>query len=354
MYALSTLGYDAFFENQLKTEDAVVARISAEHRGGYRVWSNTGAGFATLAGKLSRELEDEAFPGVGDWVVLKSPINAAQTAIIQSVLDRRTVFIRGASGREVRGQVVAANIDIVFIVCGLDNDYNVRRIERYLSRVFASGAQPVVVLNKADVCSDTPARTVEVESHCPGVDVVVASAVHHEGMERIRACISPGVTAAFVGSSGTGKSTIINVLSGEETMATGATRSRDGRGCHTTSHRQLIMLPRGGLLIDTPGMRELQMFDEEGIDSVFADIEVFSGRCRFRDCRHESEPGCAVKQAVEIGEISPERLEHYLQLQKEAQAYELRHNEHKRRKAERVWGQLYDEAARIRRWKHGE
>lgn len=354
MHELSTLGFSPFFEKQITTENVVVARIAAEHRGGYQVWGSAGAGFAQLAGKLTRELEGEALPGVGDWVTLKSAPASGQTAIIESVLNRHTVFIRGAAGRQARGQVVAANIDIVFIVCGLDNDYNLRRIERYLARVWASGAQPVVVLNKSDICSDTNERLVEVESVSLGVDVIVTSAIQSEGLDPIQSYIPHGITAAFVGSSGAGKSTMINALLGEERMATREIRSRDDRGCHTTTHRQLIALPRGGLLIDTPGMRELQLFDEEGIGTVFSDIEEFSVHCRFRDCSHISEPGCAVKKAVETGEIPAARFEHYLKMQKEAQAYELRHNEHKRRKAERVWGQLVDEAKLIRRWKRGE
>jgi len=355
MYELSDLGFGPFFEDQLPGRDAIPARVAAEHRGSYQVWSKTGAGPAHLAGRLTRELAGEAFPGVGDWVTLKSAPTPDQTSIIDSVLTRRTVFIRGAAGRQARGQVVAANVDVVFAVCGLDDDYNIRRIERYLARIWASGAQPVVILNKGDVCDAMDACVAEVEAICPGVPVFVTSALLSQGVEAIQPTIRPGSTAAFVGSSGVGKSTLINALLGEDRMATQEIKARDGRGRHTTTHRQLIVFPRGGLLIDTPGMRELQLLDEEGIGTVFSDVEALSAQCRFGDCSHESEPGCAVREAVANGEIPAKRLDHYLKLEAEAHAYELRHNERLRRQADRAWGrQMASDAGLMRRWKQGK
>ena len=357
VYHLSTLGFGPFFEEQLSRSEhpgAVAARVAAEHRGAYVVWSASGSGRAQLAGKLRTQLEDKGFPAVGDWVVLKEAPGPDRTTIIDEVLERRTVFTRGAAGRLGRTQVVAANIDIVFAVCGLDADFNVRRIERYLARIWASGAQPAVILNKADICENSATRMAEVESHCPMVPVHVTSALRSEGLAVIRASIREGLTAAFVGSSGAGKSTLINAFLGEERMPTGEVRARDGRGCHVTTHRQLIMLAGGGLLLDTPGMRELQLVDEDGLDSVFDDITTLSVRCRFRDCRHNTEPGCAVMEAVKSGNLSFDRLEHYRKLEREAQAYELRHDEKLRRQSERVWGQLYDEVSRLRRWKGGK
>lgn len=354
MHSLSILGFGPFFENQLTPAKSAIGRIAVEHRGRYEAWSDAGAGPARLAGALARELSGEAFPGVGDWVVLDQPPAPDRTAVIERVLDRRTVFIRGAAGRESRGQVIAANIDVVFIVCGLDNDFNLHRIERYLARVYASGAAPVVVLNKADVCDEAEARRAEVEAVSIGVEVVLASALRDEGLDEIRSRLPAGTTAALVGSSGAGKSTIINRLLGEEKMATGGLRRGDGKGRHTTTHRQLMVLPGHGLLIDTPGMRELQLFDEEGIGDVFADIEKIAARCRYRDCSHGSEPGCAVRLAAETGELAADRLEHYQKLMKEARANELRHDEHQRRKSERVWGQLHAEVHRMKKWKRGE
>ncbi|MBN2574407.1 MAG: ribosome small subunit-dependent GTPase A [Deltaproteobacteria bacterium] len=357
MYELQTLGFGPFFAQQLSPSDGdrgVPARVAAQHRGAYEVWSETGAGRAELAGRLRLELEDAASPAVGDWVVVKDTPDADHTTVIERVLTRRTVFTRGTAGREARAQVVAANVDLVFVVCGLDADFNVRRIERYLSRIHASGAEPAVILNKADLCEDLAGHVSEVESHCIGAPILVTSALRCAGIEALRACIRDGTTVALVGSSGAGKSTLVNALLGEHHMRTGEVRQSDGRGCHVTTHRQLALLPSGGLLLDTPGMRELQLVDEDGLDAVFADIAALASRCRFRDCRHETEPGCAVKQAVESGELDADRLEHFRKLEREAQAYELRHDEAKRRQAGRLWGQLWDEAARLRKWKGGK
>jgi ribosome biogenesis GTPase len=355
MAKLSDLGFDRFFEDQLQDEQAIPARIVAEHRGSYEVWSAQGEGAVRLSGRLTRDLEGEAFPGVGDWVTLKSPPGPDGVTIIESLLARRTVFIRGAAGQQARGQVVAANVDVVFIVCGLDNDYNVRRIERYLARTWASGARPVVVLNKADLCENTEERTTEVELAATGASVLVASALLANGLDRVREHLGQGVTAAFIGSSGAGKSTLINALLGEQRMATRETRSRDGRGCHTTTHRQLIWFPEGGLLIDTPGMRELQLLDEEGISTVFSDIQDLSTECRFRDCTHTAEPGCAVREAVDEGDMSDDRLEHYQKLGAEARAYEVRHDERRKRQEDKAFGKMVSrDGALLRRWKQGK
>jgi ribosome biogenesis GTPase len=357
VYDLAALGFGPFFEDQLRSPadaTAIPARIAAEHRGGYEVWSHESAGPAQIAGRLRVEPEREGLPGVGDWVVLRDPPGPDRVAVIDRVLSRRTVFTRGSAGREARAQIVAANVDLVFAVCGLDADFNVRRIERYLARIWASGAQPSVILNKADTCDDISARKAEVESRCHDVRVHVTCAIRSEGLDAIQASITGGVTAALVGSSGSGKSTLINALVGEDLMPTGAVRTRDGRGCHVTTHRQLVLLPEGGLLLDTPGMRELELVDEDGLDSVFDDVAALARRCRFRDCTHDDEPGCAVSAAVEAGDLPAERLEHFRKLQREARAYEQRHDEKLQRQTGRLWGQLYDEAARLRRWKGGK
>ena len=353
MNDLSKIGFDPFFERQLETEHAIVARISSEHRGLYHIWSAAGDGAAKLGGRLSKQCLGEAYPGVGDFVVLDAMPSPNRPARIEQVLDRRTVFVRGAAGKRTQGQVVAANVDVVFIVCGLDNDYNPRRIERYLARVYASGAMPVVVLNKVDICDAAKERLAEVQGANIGLEVIAISATEHLGLEEIRGFVQPGMTAALVGSSGAGKSTIVNGLMGDRRMDTKPVRRRDDRGCHTTTHRQMLKLSDGGILIDTPGMRELQLIDDEGIDTVFSDIEALSENCRFRDCSHQSEPGCAVKAALDSGELAEERLMNYRKMQQEAAAYELRHNAQERKKAAREWGQLYSEGKRIRRWKEG-
>ena len=357
MSELSDLGFGPFFERQLQTvqgREEVPARIAAEHRGAYEVWSASGAGPARLAGRLRLTDDAAGLPGAGDWVVLDGAPAPGRTAVVERVLARRTVFTRAAAGRRAVAQAVAANVDLVFAVCGLDADFNLRRIERYVARIWASGAQPAVILSKSDLCDGAAERAGEVAGRVPGVEVIVTSAPCAGGVAEVRARIGPGVTAAFVGSSGAGKSTLINALLGEERLATGAVRAADGRGCHVTTHRQLVRLPGGGLVLDTPGMRELALVDEEGLDALFGEVEALAARCRYRDCRHDSEPGCAVKAAVAAGNLDADRLEHYRQLGREAAAFARRHDEHARRQSERVWGQLADEVARLRRWKGGK
>jgi len=356
-YEPSTLGFGPFFSRQLGPRDGpdpVPARVAAEHRGAYEVWSGAGASPARLAGRLRRELEGEALPGVGDWVVLAGAPRPGEPAVIDRVLGRRTLFTRGAAGRAARVQVVAANVDLVFVVCGLDEDFNVRRLERYLARVGASGAEPVVILSKADLCADVAARVAEVERRLGGVPVLPTSALGGAGLAAVRARVQAGATVALVGSSGAGKSTLVNALLDEERLPTGPVRASDGRGQHVTTHRQLVLLPGGGLLLDTPGMRELALADEDGLDVAFADLTTIAARCRYRDCRHEAEPGCAVRAAVESGALDPGQVEHHQQLAREARAFELRHDPRRRRREARRWNQLADELAWLRRCKGGK
>lgn len=357
MHDLAALGWSPFFDEQWQrwaASEWVPARIAAEHRGAYEVWSAAGGGWSRIAGRLRHELQERELPGVGDWVALDGAPGPDRTAVIQRILDRRTVFVRGSAGREARAQVVAANVDLVLVVCGLDEDFNVRRIERYVARVWASGATPLVVLSKADLVEDARARVQEVEAHAPGLEVLAISALRRDGLEAVRARIGRGTTAALVGSSGAGKSTLVNALVGEEMMATGAVRSRDGRGRHVTTRRQLVLLPAGGVLLDTPGMRELQLLDESGLAAAFEDVATLAERCRFADCSHGAEPGCAVQAAIEAGVLDAGRLAHFLQLQQEARAYERRRDARLRRIDERAWGRLAEEAHRQMRRKRGE
>jgi len=353
MHLLHSWGFGPDFQIQL-SDGETPARIAAEHRDSYVVWSTAGESVAKLSGRLSRESADQARPGVGDWVTLRTLPQGGEIAIIERLLDRRTVFTRGAAGQQTRGQVIAANVDIVFVVSGLDDDYNIRRIERYLARIWASGAFPMVILNKADVCEDLDSHIAEVEAVSPGLTVIPTSAMKAEGLERITQHLNPGITGAFVGSSGAGKSTLINALLGEQRFATKEVRADDSRGRHTTTHRQLVVLPTGGLLVDTPGMRELALYDEEGIDMVFTDIESLATQCRFADCTHQGEPGCAVLDAVDRGEIPVERLEHYLKLRAEARSYEIRQDEHLRRKGDRAFSKrIASDLKMIRKYKEG-
>lgn len=357
MPELSLLGFQRFFQDQLApwpVPPLLPARIAGAHRGGYQLWSETGSLAARLSGTLRRRLADEALPGVGDWVVADAPEPPGATALIRTVLERRSVFIRGAAGRAARPQVVAANVDRVFVVVGLDAGPNPRALDRYLARVWAGGAEPLVLLNKADLAPDAAGAAAQIERRCPGVAVLPVSAIRGEGLARIRSAIPPGCTAALVGASGAGKSTLANALLGEARLATANVLPSGARGRHTTTRRELLLLPGGGLLLDTPGMRELEVVDEEGLDTVFEDVASLARQCRFGDCRHVSEPACAVLAAVASGRLDPERLESYHKLQREARAYELRHDVRARRQAERVWGQLSDEAALLRKWKGGK
>lgn len=348
MCELTSIGFSSFFEHQVSTgswDRTRLARVSAEHRNEYGILTEIGTRKAQLRIGRFAQRESESLPKVGDWVILD-----AENQIVQ-VLERRTALIRGAAGREALSQVLATNVDVVFVVAGLDSAFNPNRIERYLSLVWSSGASPVLVLNKADLVEDESDLLIEAEGHCPGIQVILASSKTAEGLDEIRKLLLSGITAVFVGPSGVGKSSLINALIGEEKMDTGAVRVGDSKGRHTTVHRQLIVLPGGGLVIDTPGLRELQLAESEGIACVFPEIEELAGKCRFRDCTHVHEPGCAIKHAVEQGLIQRERYEHYLKLHRETRAFEVRQDEHLRRKSEKIWGKLSREGKMIRRMK---
>ncbi|MBI5070389.1 MAG: ribosome small subunit-dependent GTPase A [Deltaproteobacteria bacterium] len=354
---LSALGWSPFFEEQWQEwsgAGCIPARIAAEHRGAYEVWSPAGRGAAQVAGRLRRALAEGGLPAAGDWVAIDAPPGPDRPAQIRGLLQRRTLFTRLAAGRGARLQVVAANVDLVLAVCGLDADFNLRRIERYLARIGASGARPLVVLNKADLAEEPAARVREVVARIPGAEVLPCSARRGDGVAALRERIAPGTTAALVGSSGAGKSTLVNALGGAETMATGEVRARDGRGQHVTTRRQLVELPGGGLLLDTPGMRELQLAGEEGLEAAFEEVAALAAGCRFADCGHEGEPGCALQAALEDGSLDPERLEHFLRLGREARAAERRRDARLRRQDERAWGRLTGEAHRQMRRKRGE
>ncbi|MGY1746869.1 ribosome small subunit-dependent GTPase A [Blastococcus sp. SYSU D00695] len=256
-------------------------------------------------------------PAVGDWVALRGELAV-------ELLPRRTAFVRTAAGRTSAPQVVAADLDTVLVVDALGGPARLRRIERYLAVAWSSGAAPVVVLTKADLCDDVPAVVAEVSGAVPGVGVLAVSVVTGKGVDAVRGLLGPGRTGALVGPSGVGKSSLVNALLGEEAVATGEVRAADGRGRHTTTARELHRLPGGGLLVDTPGMRELALTDDEGIDTAYADVTELAAGCRFRDCGHHSEPGCAVRTAVEEGRVDAGRLRGWRKLQAEAHRQALR------------------------------
>ena len=296
--------------------DFVVGRILSQEKGLYRVITEFGEKLAEISGKFRYEAENSSdYPAVGDFVMVDwNP--AGGNAVIHHILPRKSCFTRKAAGLR-REQVVAANVDTLFLCMSLNNDFNLRRLERYLTIGWDSGAVPVVVLTKSDLCTDLDSKVSEVESVAFGVDVLVTSSVDVDGEMQIRPYIVEGKTVAFLGSSGVGKSTLINRLLGEDRLETQALRN-DDKGRHTTTHRELILLPSGGMVIDTPGMRELGMWDSaKGVETTFADIEELANRCRFSDCTHTSEPGCAVLSALEDGSLDPSRWNSYLKIKTE-------------------------------------
>jgi len=290
-----------------------LGRVAVEHRDGFVLYTEAGEIPATLAGRLRHEAE-AVWPAVGDWVAFRA---APDRGTIHRVLPRSGVFTRKAAGRAVAAQVVAANVDVVFLVAGLDGDLNLRRLERYLALGWESGAEPVVVLTKTDLCPDVEAAVLEVELTAIGVPVHAVSNVTGEGVEELAPYFAPGRTVAALGSSGAGKSSLVNRLAGEELMATGELRA-DGRGRHTTTNRQLLRLPGGGLYLDTPGMRELRLWEsEEGLAQTFDDVAAAAALCRFADCSHEREPGCGVQAALADGSLGRERYDSWRKLQAE-------------------------------------
>lgn len=315
----------------------MIARVAIEHRNAYVLYGDGGAEIlATLAGRLRYQTRSrQDLPAVGDWVEVRD-------TVIEQVLPRRTQFVRKAPGENVEAQVIAANIDTVFVVTGLDHDFNLRRLERYYITVRSSGAQCVMLLNKADLCEDPEARAREVRAIAPGCDVAPLSALHGAGLDALRPYLTPGDTVAFAGSSGAGKSTLINRLLGYQRQATGAVRDDDSHGRHTTTHRELIRTPSGAMLIDTPGLRELQLWaGEADVQDAFPDIEALGRMCRFRDCSHAGEHGCAIQTALEEGTLDEGRLMSFRKTRREA-AYLERQLDHRAQLEEKArWKKIH-------------
>jgi ribosome biogenesis GTPase len=312
-------------------------RVVAAHRAAFDVQTGDGPVRTSLPGRLVHEQVDIA---VGDWIGLGD-------GLIRDVLPRRSAIVRQAAGRTSDAQTLAANVDIAFVVTSLGPDLEPRRIERYLVTIWESGAVPEIVLTKADRLEDPWAQVPAVEAVALGVPVHVVSAVTGQGCDELRARLQPGVTAVLLGSSGVGKSTLVNRFVGSERMAVKETRADDDEGRHTTAHRELIELPGGGMVIDTPGIRELQLWDGGGIDEAFADVEALAAGCRFNDCSHTTEPGCAVNAALASGELATDRYGSWLKLQRELRAIAIRSDARLRREEKRKW-QLRTREARTR------
>ena len=312
-------------------------RVIVQHRGLYVVVTDDGELRARLSGRLAVEAPEGGYPAVGDWVALAvRPEEGAAT--LHAVMPRRTAFVRKAVDTVQGVQVLAANIDVVFVVASMNADLKGRRLERYLAAAFESGARPVVVLTKADLAGEPEVALAVALGVSAGAPVVAVSAMTGAGMEDLKANLKPGETCVLVGSSGVGKSTLVNVLAGEDRMSTGAIRQDDARGRHTTSHRELVLLPGGALILDTPGLRELALLDEgEGVSAAFDDVEALVGACRFGDCGHTNEPGCAVRAALEVGELDPARWRNFQKLRRELSHLERREDRAARDAERKRW-----------------
>jgi ribosome biogenesis GTPase / thiamine phosphate phosphatase len=326
---------DAFLA--LHPTGLALARVARQDRERYRLLTADGECEAVLAGRLRHDAGASTdLPATGDWVAVRPAADGG--AVIVTVLPRSGAFLRRRAGEATVEQVVAANVDTVFVVVGLDADFNLRRIERYLVAGWESGAAPVVVLNKADLAADLGERLAAVAAVAPGVPTVALSARERHGLEALAPWLVPGVTVALLGSSGVGKSTLVNALVGEERQATRPVRADDSRGRHTTSCRELIRLPGGALLLDTPGMRELGPWCEsEDLSATFPDVAALADGCRFRDCQHESEPGCGVRDAVERGALDATRLESWHRLRRELRWMASRRDARARAEEEGRW-----------------
>jgi len=341
---LLPLGWTAHFQTQLKNntnKELMPARVVGVRKNNFRISNGKSEWLATVAGRLKHQ-SDSIYPVIGDWVL------SANTVVFE-VLARINALSRGAAGthgkqdeQPQKEQVIAANLDTVFIVCGLDRDYNLRRIERYLTLVYNCGLNPVIILTKADLHQNPDPFVSEVEAVAFGVPIHLVGALDSKGLIHLEEYLSPGQTSTMVGSSGAGKSTLINRLYGETVQTTGSISDSVGKGKHTTSARDLIIMPQGGMVIDNPGIREIAFWDDGGgLEAAFAEIEHLADKCRFSDCSHTHEPGCRVLRAVSEGEVMQDRLVSYRKMKREL-AY-LSHRQHK--SADRIEKERWREVA---------
>jgi len=345
---LESLGWNdrlsSLYEPYAADGDVVAGRVSIQHRGAYDVLTELGELRCEVPRRVVYEAATTAdLPVVGDWVVV-SPRADDGAGTITAILPRHTKFSRKTAWQAAEEQVLAANVDVAFLVTSLNEDLSLRRLERYLILAWESGARPIVVLTKADLHPAPEAAVAEVETIAGGVPVHAISSLTGEGLDEVRALLGPGQTAVLLGSSGVGKSTLVNTLAGEELLATQELRN-DGKGRHTTTHRELVQLPTGGLVIDTPGIRELQLWvADDGIEEAFEDVTELFGRCRFSDCAHDREPGCAVHAALGDGTLSAERWDSYVKLQRELEHLDRKLDKRAASEARRRWKSLSQES----------
>jgi len=356
-FDLSSIGFDHFFSESFEPfiqKGCIPGRVARQDRGAYTIWTELGELSGSLSGKLRHDsFNGQQLPVAGDWVAVRPRYEEGGSTIV-AVLPRKSQFMRGAAGPRPEGQIVAANVDSVFLMMAMDRDFNPRRIERYLVMAWQSGAQPVVLLSKSDLCPEPLERSREIEALAPGAPVHVTSVVNETGLQALCGYLEPGQTVALLGSSGVGKSTLINYLAGRTVQRTGDVRRHDGRGRHTTTSRELILLPGGGLVLDTPGMRELQLWDvsdsstdgspgpdrSAGFDRTFGDIESLASRCYYRDCSHRNEPDCAVQAALAENLLEQERFRSYQKLQKELRYQERRQDKALEIREKNKWKKL--------------
>jgi len=335
---LGKLGWNAFFGESFRKYaiDFEPGRISSVNKKGCKVYLRGGVVRARIPGSLR---QDGRYPAVGDWVAISR--DDSGTCTIHDILPRKNKISRKDAGRTTGEQVIATNIDTAFIMTSLNRDLNMRRLERYLSVVRQSGVEPVIVLNKSDVCAHVQAKVNEVKAIAPDVPVYAISAAEETGMESLSSYLQDGKTVVLLGSSGVGKSTLINALEGSDRQKVGEIRENDCRGRHITTVREMILLKSGGVIIDNPGMRELQLWDAGiGLQSTFQDIEEIAAQCKFSDCRHETEPGCMIRRAIEEGRLSEVRLESFRKLQRELLAVERKKNPELRAAERKKWRKL--------------
>lgn len=359
---LIDLGWSDFFQSSL--DDIAphhpplcqVGRVSARHRSTFEILTPAGEFAAELTGRYAHDAFDHGdYPEAGDWV-LYMHLPGETRLLIVARLDRRGIISRAAAGRENRSQIAGVNLDKAFIVTGLDGDFNLRRIERYLTTIRAGGIDPILVFTKADLCADWPQRMTAVKAIAPEVPIHVVSHPTGEGYDDLKCYFDRGITGALIGSSGAGKSTIINHLMGENVQKTGGVRGSDDRGKHTTTARRLLLLPqKKGLILDSPGIRQVGLWSAQGgLDSTFDDLKTLAEDCRYTNCSHQSEPGCAVLAAIDTGALDPGRLINYQKLEKELAYQDMRLKEGSER-ASRLRGKAFAKMAKSvlgkKRWK---